>query len=494
MLKAILGLLALAAGVEAAHADSGATYHADAQRSGRYTMPNLTPAVAATAHIDTGFSGTVTGAVYAQPLFWQPAGSADGAVIVATESNVVAALDGVTGATLWQTTLGTPVPAGTLECGDISPLGVTGTPVIDPAAGVVYLDAMIAASNGPQHEVFGVSLTTGKVLPGWPVVVRKALKARGHDFRPEYQNQRGALALVGGRVYVGYGGLSGDCGNYHGWVVGVDPKGPAVTGAWDTSARGGAVWGQGGVVSDGAEIFVATGNTIGATSWGDGEAVIRLTPTLNRSSNPVTYFAPANWQSLDNGDLDIGSSAPVPLDITGPTGLAKLMLAMGKDGNAYLLNRTNLGGIGGALLVQKVSPGQIKTAPAVYQEGGNTYVAYQGTGSGCPSASISGLTTLEITMAAAPVVTTVWCASLNGGGAPIVTTTDGTNGAIVWAVGAGGDNLLHGWDGSAGAVVFAGGGTAGTMTGLHHFQSLLAANGRLYVGADGRIYSFVFGS
>ena len=85
---------------------------------------------------------------------------------------------------------------------------------------------------------------------------------------------------------------------------------------------------------------------------------------------------------------------------------------------------------------------------------------------------------------------TVWCADPGGEGSPIVTTTDGHSYPVVWIVGAEGDNRLHGFRGDTGEPLFEGGGSANKMTGLHHFQTLIAAGDRLYVAADGRIYAF----
>jgi hypothetical protein len=56
--------------------------------------------------------------------------------------------------------------------------------------------------------------------------------------------------------------------------------------------------------------------------------------------------------------------------------------------------------------------------------------------------------------------------------------------------GAEGDNRLHGFRGDNGRPVFAGGGEQDTMPGLRHFVTILAADGRLYVAGDGRLYAF----
>ena len=90
----------------------------------------------------------------------------------------------------------------------------------------------------------------------------------GIIFNSLVQEDRGALALVNGIVYVPYSGYGGDCGAYHGWVVGVDINNPLNVGAWATTAAKGGIWGHSGVASDGTNMFVITGNTTGTEAYG----------------------------------------------------------------------------------------------------------------------------------------------------------------------------------------------------------------------------------
>ena len=109
-----------------------------------------------------------------------------------------------------------------------------------------------------------------------------------------------ALALVNGIVYVSYSGYVGDCGNYHGWVVGVDINNPSNVHGWATTAIGGGIWGHGGVASDGTNMFVVTGNTFNTGgNWMGGEAIIRLQAGPTWTGQPTDYWAPTNWFSLD---------------------------------------------------------------------------------------------------------------------------------------------------------------------------------------------------
>ena len=464
------------------------TFHGDVARSGAFVVPGLTLERARALHLDRSFHASFPGHVYAQPLYWRDPGSGSVLLIVATEDDGVHALDGRTGKPVWSRTLGKPVPLNSLPCGNIDPLGITGTPVIDEASQAIFLDAIVAAPSGPRHLVFALSLRDGSTLEGWPVNVGEAL---GQTFNARDQNQRGALTILDGSVYVPFGGHFGDCGDYHGWVVGISIGNPKSVRAWSTRARGGGIWAPGGISSDGRSLYLATGNTMGATEWSDGEAVFRLAPDLHRSNAKDDYFATSNWRSLDARDADLGSTNPMLLDAPGADATQQLVLALGKDRHAYLLDRRHLGGIGGSLADETVATVPIRTSPAAYPTLGGVFVAFQGEGAHCPGRA-GGLTTLEIRAGAPPTISTAWCAALSGWGSPIVTTTDGRSNAIVWVVGAEGDNRLHGYRGDTGEPVFAGGGRDEAMGGLHHFQTLIVARDRLYVAGDGRLYAFEF--
>ena len=473
-------------------AQSVLTFHNDATRGGLYVMPRLTWERAAGMHLDPDFDGRVEGHIYAQPLFWHFRQTNRKLVIVATEDNAVYALDARNGKVAWRKSLGAPVPRAVLPCGNISPLGITGTPAIDPIKDAIYLDAMVSAQDGSaQHLIFGLSVGDGTILPGFPVNVAEALRASGLAFAPRFQNQRGALLIAENKLYVPYGGHFGDCGQYHGWVVGIDLNDPRSVFAWRTRGFGGGVWAPGGISYDGRALFVATGNTEGASEWADGEAVIRLGLDLKTSQDPRDFFAPSDWKALDSADADLGGVGPLPLDVRDPDGRTALLLAIGKDGKAYLLDRTNLGGIGGARDVQRVARNYPRTAPAVLPTQNGSYVAFEGIGAGCPNGVSNGsLTVLKVDAHPAPKVSTAWCGAVSGRGSPIVTTDDDNSNPIFWMVGAEGDNRLHGFRADTGAPVFTGGGPADAMTGLRHFVTILATDGRLFIAADSRVYAF----
>jgi outer membrane protein assembly factor BamB len=486
----LAGALAVTlAASSSAHADSSIlTYRGSLDRAGHYVMPGLTYERARGLRLDPSFNATFSGEVYAQPLLWREPGTGTGVLIVATEEDEVYAFDEKTGAQKWMRKLGEPVQSTGFRCGDIWPLGVTGTPVIDEARATLYLDAAVLRDGKPRHEVYALSLADGTVEPGWPVDVATALHG---SFDPMVQNQRSALALFGGRVFVPFGGLAGDCGIYHGMVAGFSTAEPGKTASFVTRARAGGIWAQGGVTSDGKSLFAATGNTMFVKEWGDGEAVLRFGPDLARPVASRDYFAPSDWRDLDARDLDLGGSAPIPLDVPSAKGVRKLILALGKNGDAYLLDRDNLGGIGGQLASTHVSPMRIIAAPAVWSAGDGVFVALQDDGANCPPDKPGkGLLVLKIRADPTPAIDTAWCGAIASySGSPIVTTSDGHSNPIVFALGAAGDRRLYAFRGDTGELIAA---PRDRMIGTTKFQTVIAADGRLYFTAGGKLYAFTF--
>ena len=463
-------------------------HHAGPRRVGAYIVPGLSRAVAAGVHLDAAFAAALPGAIYAKPLLVPGAKGGRDLLLAATERNAVGAFDPATGEAVWTRALGAPVPRSSLPCGNIDPLGVTGTPIVDPATRLMYLDAMTTPDGGAtkRHLLFALRVDDGLVEPGWPIDVAAALAGEGMTFEPSVQNQRGALALQGGWLYVPYGGHYGDCGDYRGWLVSVKVAGPGQVSAWHTKARGGGSWGPSGVASDGSRVFLATGNTFAATSWAGGEAVLAFPWGEPPGSAPADWFAPADWSALDAADLDLGGSGPVLVDLEGATPAA-LAVALGKDGKLYLLDRNHLGGKGGALWVKEVSKGAIINATAAYTTSSGSYVVFRGRGVGCPTGG-GDLTAVRLLPGSPPRAEVAWCARAPGRGSPIATTTDGKSEAMVWVVGAEGDGRLRAFDGDTGAPLLEGAAAGGTV---RRFQSPIVSGRRIYVAVDGGLRAFL---
>jgi len=269
------------------------------------------------------------GAVYAEPLV------VGGHVLVATEGNTIYSLDARTGRIEWQTNIGKPVPRSALPCGNIDPLGITGTPVYDPATGLVFA---VAEVSGPAHILVGLDVRTGEVR------VRRSADPGG--MQPLAHQQRAALALSNGIVYVAYGGLFGDCGNYHGWVIGSRTDGSGSLLAYQVpTQREGGIWAPPGPAVDATgRLYVSVGNgSETSDGWDHSDSVLRLSPTLTLEDG----FAPDQWRQDNQRDADLGSLGPVLL----PGGLSFIA---GKAGIGYVLHSEALGGVGAQALAEPI--------------------------------------------------------------------------------------------------------------------------------------------
>jgi PQQ-like domain len=296
------------------------TYHHDAARTGNAgTVPAVKGLkVAATASLD--------GAVYASPLVLHDAKG--DLMIAATENNTLYALRN-NGSIVWSRHIGTPVNGSSLPCGNINPTGITGTPVYDPATGLVFAVAFL---SGDKHVLVAVNAETGTLTWTRPVDPPGS--------HANVEQERGALLFSGGKVWVPYGGLYGDCGPYHGYLVGIPTSGQGAAAIYQVpSSREAGIWTPAGPSADAAgHVYVSVGNsaqTNPKAAYDMGDSVIELSGT-----SVVSFFAPATWASENAQDLDLGTTGPVIL----PTGQ---VFVAGKNGNAYLMKQGALGGLGG---------------------------------------------------------------------------------------------------------------------------------------------------
>ncbi|HUR52150.1 MAG TPA: PQQ-binding-like beta-propeller repeat protein [Mycobacteriales bacterium] len=253
------------------------------------------------------------GAVYGQPVL---VGSN---AVVATENNTVYSLSVSTGAVLWSRHLGTPVPRSALPCGNIDPLGITGTPAYDLTTGSVFV---VAETTGGVHTLYALAATTGAVR--WH---------RGLDVYPnrdrKAEQQRSALMVTSGRVITSFGGLAGDCGNYVGYLTSVPATGVGATTKYAVpTQREGGMWAAGGqAVGANHLVYAASGNGAGTSgTWDGSDSVLALNPTTMAR---VYAYRPSTWADDNVRDLDLGSLAPVVV--------AGRILIAGKRGVVYLL-------------------------------------------------------------------------------------------------------------------------------------------------------------
>jgi polyvinyl alcohol dehydrogenase (cytochrome) len=275
-------------------------------------------------------------AVYGQPIV------DDGRIIVATENDDVYALNPRNGTIMWRLNIGHPLldVGARAGCGDVDPLGITSTPVADPKTGTVYVVGEVSSvgSAPVHHELVGVDVATGRITQ----------QGAADPPLPAGENpinllQRAALALGNGTVYIGYGGNYGDCGRYHGWLVGIAERpGAGVNGqpqaperAFDTTpdSSGGAVWmgGGGPSIDASGNVFITTGNTNSSGSAPWSEALVKLTPAL-----ATTLASFQDTTAFDDEDFGTGDATLLP---NGD------VFAVGKTDHGYLLRQSDLASV-----------------------------------------------------------------------------------------------------------------------------------------------------
>jgi outer membrane protein assembly factor BamB len=292
------------------------TYHQNRHRSGHVARSAGSP-------LHVAWTRGLGNAVYGEPLV---VGST---LIAATEGNRVFGLSGRTGHVRWQKSLGVPQPQSGLPCGNIDPLGITGTPAYDPGTGSVFV---VAETVGGHHTLWALNAATGHKR--WH---------RSLDVLPDRnrfaEQQRAALLVEHGRVLVAFGGLAGDCDNYVGYVTSTSVKG---TGhiyhyAVPTTREAGMWATPGPVLGRNHHVYVASGNGAGTSGrWDKSDSLAELSGVRLRR---LSVFGPSTWREDNIADLDLGSSSAAVIP-----DLRRLVIA-GKRGTVYLLHE-RLGGIG----------------------------------------------------------------------------------------------------------------------------------------------------
>ena len=375
------------------------TYHNDKTRDGVNSREfALTPATVTTATFGKLFSCPVDGAIYAQPLWVRGlsiAGGTHNVVLVATQHDSVYAFDADTSPCVayWHVHLLDALHGGTagekpvvwndvgnagFGCfGDIYPeVGVTGTPVIDPASNTIYV---VSASEIPGaesgrcafpplpffHRLHALDLVTGNEKPNAPVTIAASLPGGGGassagtvSFSSQYHHNRSGLALSNKTVYVAFAAHE-DQGPYHGWLLGYNTadltQPPSI---FNTTPNGGSggIWAGGGApaMDNGGDLYVTTGNglfdALPPPSFNDyGDSILRLHPFRGDTPNGVNlrvagYFTPDDQLLLAEVDGDLGAGAAVLLpDQTSGAGPKHLLAQVGKEGVVYLIDRDNMG-------------------------------------------------------------------------------------------------------------------------------------------------------
>ncbi len=460
------------------------TYHYDNNRIGANTNETiLKPAIVNTNNFGLLTKYVVDGYVYTEPLYVPnvtlPGQGTHNVIIIATEHDSIYAFDadgnlGTNGGMLWHTNLGVSALCanqnafGARYCGNCYPdivpeVGVTGTPVIDPNTGTIYFDVFTREGTPANfvHRLHAMNITNGMELPYSPVVVTGSVPGTGRDsvggvmtFNPGQCNERPALTLAAGVVYLAYAGYA-DTDPYHGWVLGYNATNlvqvtnyvfnstpNATTATFGANAAEGGVWmgGNGLCVDANTNLYFETGNGSfdGNTGGGNYADSFMKLSTSNKLAI-ADYFTPYNQLTLANQDADLGACGPILLpDSVGSAGHPHLLAGTGKSGTLYLVDRDNMGhyngtdGINGndGNIVQSVvgATAQTWSSPAYF----NNQLYLQ------PSSSTMKAYAITNGHIATPAASSATASFGVFNGGPVV-SANGTNDGIVWVInGAGG--------------------------------------------------------
>ena len=358
---------------------SALTNRADDGRTAWYPSSDAPDSsVVASSSFGPVFTTTLTGSILAQPV------EAQGVMIVATEADQVSGIDPVTGAIEWQQTVGTPVPSSLLSCNIITPqVGITSTPTVDPATGIVYLVADAIVDGTPTFQMHALDPTTGAEQPGFPATITGRATNHGSTrFSAADQYQRAGLLLLDGVIYTAFASHC-DHAPYNGWISGTSTDGRS-KGLWSTQAKstGGGIWQSGaGLSSDGVgSIFAAVGNgtspnAVFKAAGNFAESIVHLNVTP-RGLQATDVFSPSSRQVQSAMDYDVGSGGVVILpDAWGSSASPHLAIGVSKSGNLYLLDRTRLGGVGrgpsgsDGVVASVTLPGRLWATPAIGPDG-----------------------------------------------------------------------------------------------------------------------------
>lgn len=480
-------VLAGSSATRAVASSSITTYHYDNARDGvGPSAPSLRRLVKAWTNPN------VAGAVYAEPLIYS------GSVYVATEGDYLYSLSTTTGKVHWRLRVGNPAQSSSVQsapglggCGDIYPLGVTGTPVIDTANKTLYLAEEVqkpgtSGWRGVAHYLVAVSLSRHKMLWKHSIDPPHAGNGSKGTYIVAAEQQRSALTLSRGRVYVPFGGLNGDCSAYHGYVVSRATNGRGGLTVYKTgSPREDAIWAtSGAATSSTGNLFVATGN--GANGPGQrfdyGNSVVKLSPGLK----VLGHFAPASWAQLNSRDLDLGSDGPTMLP--GGTNLFQTGKAGLDNGNpeswGYLLRTARLGGTGRPMFRGQVCPngefvfGANAAATLKLGKVARTMIFVP-----CPSGTVG----LEVTKGTHRLIFhRVWQASTGDANGPPILA-----GGLVWALSTGSDggggpgDVLSGMSPITGKVL-----VSRQVGPVENFATPAAADGLIVVGTSSGVEAF----
>ncbi len=496
------------------------TYHNDNGRTGANSNEtSLTPANVNMSSFGLAFTSAIPDGnkVYAQPLYVANVNIAGqgthNVVIVATMGDMVYAFDadGLSNSPLWTADLsnsangGAPIPCNDVTGSDaagcyLGPvIGILSTPVIDTGSGTLYAVAQTEENSAIVERLHALDIGSGGEKFGGPVVIQGSVPGTGAGsdgqniaFNPKIQNQRSALLLANGRVYIAWGSYGDAAAPYHGWVMAYDATTLAQVAIWNNTPNGsaGGIWTPGDLMADASgNIFVTSGNG-DSTAQSGGTEYSNSVVKLDSSLNVLDFFMPPNVSDLNTNDLDLNGGGFVD------TG-AGLLIGGGKDGTIYVIDGNHLGGWdpNGGNVVQSFpnalggsgcqSDGCLFALPAI----SNGIVSFIGPNDVLKVLSFSNNALSGPTSQG----TTVF--SIRG--APPSISSNSGNNAVLWAVDVGDANgnrlILHAYDATNAARELWNSDQSGGADALGNgalFIPPTVANGRVYVAATGQLVAY----
>ena len=494
------------------------TYHNDNFRTGQNLNEIvLTPANVNQSQFGKLFSYTTDGISYASPLYVAnvniPGQGFHNVVYAVTEHDSVYAFDadGLSAAPLWQVSFlksgVSTVPCGdTGECGDIpNEIGITSTPVIDQASGTLYVVAATKEGTGKYvQRLHALDIATGVEKFGGPVVIQASVSGTGDGasggavaFDPLRENQRPALLLSNGVVYLAFGS-HGDQHPWHGWLIGYNAGTLAQTFAYNVTPNGfgGGIWMSGGGVTADASgnLYLTSSNGTFDLNTGGIDAGDTI-EKLNPAGVLIDYFTPHDQASMATNNLELGSAGPV-LVIDQPTApFPHLLVAAGKEGTIYVINRDNMGHYN-ALNDSQAVQSLVSILPNGAQDTGNFSIPVYYNGYIYFAAINDTLKAFQMTnglLSSGPVSQSAAIYPNRGGSFSV--SASGGNDGIVWAVQ---DNnpvpgVLRAYDATNLSNELYNSSQAGTRDALDvaaKFNIPVVANGKVFVLSSGRLTAF----
>ncbi len=543
----VLAILVLHTFPFALNASAGTVNVVTRQNDNQHTGQNLQETILTPSNVNSGafgkvFSYPVDGQIYAQPLYVQGLTMAQGGVhnvvFVATEYDSVYAFDADSAALnpnpLWHVNFLNPPAVAPVPCAQgagicqLFPIvGITSTPVINLATNTLYVVVRTQETSGSTVNwvvrIHPLDITSGAEKTGSPATICSSTGnggcqlagGTGAQFGPHHQQSRPGLLLVPeagfpqGVLVIGFSGDSG-------WVLAYDPTNLKLVAAfytYDEKAHNASktpgipgeghagIWGAGAaVVADtSGNIYAVTGDGFwdGVVNWGD--SLVKLTLTFNSSTGtyslvPVDYFTTSDQSCRYAHGLDYGSSGPLVLPPQGGA-TPNLIFTMGKSNTTcdavftgYVINRDNMGHVGGQVSSPTAPNGGAEQSPAYWASPTKQYIYNGANGDNLRAFTVSSTGVSNTSVMKTNMVFEE--------GTSIVVSANGNTNGIVWALEYTDDPdhqpamkpfVVHAFDANTLAELYnsAQAPSARDTTGpAVKFQVPMVANGKVYVGTS----------